>query len=123
MKEEMDMSFTKKSLLIILLVGIVPIVSLFGSSIIGNDLIISGLASDTIIKTSPETMQPDSGELWNYKQGLAGDITCRPVLDTIIDGVVKQIIYIGTEVGIAKIEVATGTIYWFHTTPGGVWNQ
>ena len=91
------MSFTKKSLLIILLVIIVPFVSLFGSSTIGNDLSILGFASDTNIKTGLETMQPKSGELWNYKQGLAGDITCRPVLDTIVDGVVKQIVYMNIQ--------------------------
>ncbi|MHA1442153.1 MAG: outer membrane protein assembly factor BamB family protein, partial [Candidatus Heimdallarchaeota archaeon] len=114
------MSFTKKSLLIILLVGVIPIISVFGSNAIENDLVISGLTTNANIGNDPATMQPDSGELWNFKQGLAGDITCRPVLDTIVDGVTKQIVYIGTEVGLAKIEVATGNIYWFHTTPGGV---
>ncbi|MHA1432850.1 MAG: outer membrane protein assembly factor BamB family protein [Candidatus Heimdallarchaeota archaeon] len=114
------MSFTKKSLVIILLVGIIPIVSLYSSIALENNLEISGLVTGANIGNGSETMHPDSGELWNYKQGLAGEITCRPVLDTIVDGIVKQIVYIGTEVGLAKIEVATGNIYWFHTTPGAV---
>jgi len=113
------MTITRKSLGIIFLVVIIPIVSLYGSLATNEQVLLSNVF-ERDLSNKVDTIKPDSGELWNYNQGLSGDITCRPVLDTIVDGVEKQIVYIGTEVGLAKIEVATGNVYWFHTTPGAI---
>ncbi len=61
-----------------------------------------------------------TGLLWDSTSGLTGELTTTPIIDFNTDSELVQVVYIGTEIGLTKIQVETGNIYWTHTTPGAI---
>lgn len=110
-----------KSYVIILIILATPLNSLFLS------MLVSSPNSSSAILLSKYTEGPgdltpnaENGLLWSSTSGLTGELTTSPLIDFNTESELEQIVYIGTEIGLTKILVENGNIYWTHPTPGAI---
>lgn len=115
--------FRKEKTIILLFILIAtPFISFLVSSTITT----SKVSTSNAVSVNPslpsltDVSDPNDGELWSSFLGLPGDTTCKPVLDTINGIGSEEILYIGSHIGLSKINVEQGTIYWFISTPGAI---
>ncbi|MHA1655150.1 MAG: outer membrane protein assembly factor BamB family protein [Candidatus Heimdallarchaeota archaeon] len=111
-----------KKLLLIFLLFITPFSSLL-PRIIGTVTVSSPAIARKAQPFSPfEQSLPstEGGVLWESIHELSGDITTPPVVAYLTSAEDEQVVFLGTEVGLALIAVSTGEISWFHNTPGAV---
>lgn len=60
------------------------------------------------------------GEIWSSISGIAGEITAKPIIDSINESGKESIVYLGTTIGLSKVNIKSGFIYWFLSTPGAI---
>ncbi len=110
-----------KSYVIIFIILATPLNSLFLSMLVSSPNSSSTiLSSDYTEGTGVLSPNAENGLLWSSTSGLTGDLTTSPIIDFNTDSELVQIVYIGTEIGLTKIQVETGNIYWTHPTPGAM---
>ncbi len=110
-----------KSYVIIFIILATPLNSLFLSMLVSSPNSSSTiLSSDYTEGTGVLSPNAENGLLWSSTSGLTGDLTTSPIIDFNTDSELVQIVYIGTEIGLTKIQVETGNIYWTHPTPGAI---
>ncbi|MHA1213206.1 MAG: outer membrane protein assembly factor BamB family protein, partial [Candidatus Heimdallarchaeota archaeon] len=110
-----------KPYLIVILVLATPISTFVLSFQFNNLAPLSTVLTDESSPASNNSIsKTDNGLLWSATSGLSGDLTTPPILDVVNETGNEEIIYLGTDVGLAKITVEFGDIVWFHSTPGAL---
>lgn len=100
-----------KSYVIIFIILATPLNSLFLSMLVSSSNSSSTiLSSDYTEGTGDLSPNAETGLLWSSTSGLTGDLTTSPIIDFNTDSELVQIVYIGTEIGLSKIQVETGYI-------------
>jgi len=111
-----------KKLLLIILLFVTPLSSLL-PGIIGTVTVSPSVNTCKAQPFSPiEQSLPSlkGGVLWESVHELSGDITTPPVVAYLTSAEDDQVVFLGTDVGLASIAVSTGEILWVHNTPGAV---
>ncbi|NHK32498.1 MAG: PQQ-binding-like beta-propeller repeat protein [Asgard group archaeon] len=111
-----DLTKNVKKLLLIILLIITPIISCFSNGININGYEIS---TQTELPNF-NSEENNDGLLWKAASGITGDITTPPVIDYADGSLTDQVVFIGTDKCLTKIEISTGNIVWSHTTIGAV---
>ncbi|TET28093.1 MAG: hypothetical protein E3J70_10445 [Candidatus Heimdallarchaeota archaeon] len=110
-----------KSYVIIFIILATPLNSLFLSMLVSSPNSSSAILSNDYSEgTGDLSPNAENGLLWSSTSGLTGDLTTSPIIDFNTENELVQIVYIGTEIGLTKIQVETGNIYWTHPTPGAI---
>ncbi len=115
--------FRKEKTIILLFILITtPFISFLVSTLITTSKISTSNAVSANPSLPPQTAVSDSndGEIWSSFSGLPGDTTCRPILDSLSGAGSEEILYMGSHIGLSKINVERGIIYWFLSTPGAI---
>ncbi|NHJ48580.1 MAG: PQQ-binding-like beta-propeller repeat protein [Asgard group archaeon] len=110
------MSFKNRNLLIVTLLLLTPFISYFSNSFSSFNV---NAISDELYDNSLRTNEED-GLLWKVNSGICGDITTPPLITYSDTSLTKQIVLIGTDLCLTKIDIETGNIYWAHPTSGAV---
>jgi len=109
-----------KSYFIVFIILATPLNSLFLSMLVSTNSGSAILSTEYQDDPGDFSTNSENGLLWSSTSGLTGDITTSPIIDYNTESELIQIVYIGTEIGLTKIEVENGTIYWTHATPGAI---
>ncbi|NHJ32264.1 MAG: PQQ-binding-like beta-propeller repeat protein, partial [Asgard group archaeon] len=110
-----------KSYFVIVIILATPLNSLFLSMLVSSPNSSSAILSSNYSEGTGElSPNAETGLHWSSTSGLTGEITSSPIIDYITESELVQIVYIGTEIGLTKIQVETGNIYWTHATPGAI---
>ncbi len=98
----------------------------FISFLVSTTMSTSKISTSNALSVNPSlpsltaTSDPNDGEIWSSFSGLPDDTTCRPVLDSINGVGSEEILYMGSNIGLSKINIELGTIFWFISTPGAI---
>lgn len=110
-----DFTLKINKLFFIIILVISPVSSIFYSCIT-----VTAQNSNLINYQPIFSEENNDGLLWKTSSGITGDITTPPVIDYADETLTNQIILIGTDKCLSKIDITLGEILWTHVTSGAV---